>query len=87
MSKNTNKSYAVVFTYSFDDESSVYTFATEEQARKFLDDSYAEELRIEKEENGWDSEGEMLSENHYIITSHFGDYDDVTDFYFANIYN
>ena len=87
MSKNANKSYAVVFTYSFDDESSVYTFATEEQAMKFLDDSYAEELRIDTDENGWYSEGEKLSENHYTITNHFDDHDDVTDFYFANIYN
>lgn len=87
MSTNNNMPYAVVFPYSFDDETVVYTFATEEEARKFLEDSYTEELRIDTEENGWNSEGKKLSENHYIITNHFADHDDVTNFNFACIYN
>ena len=37
---------AVIFTYSFDSEVAVYLFEREEDAVKFLFDSYSEELRI-----------------------------------------
>ena len=49
------KNYAVIFEYSFDDEISVYLFETEEQAKKFLKESFEEEVRIDREENGWDT--------------------------------
>lgn len=45
------KYFAVVFTYSFDCDSSVYLFDTQEEAIKFMTESYKEELRIDKEEN------------------------------------
>lgn len=44
--------YAVVFTYSFDQDCAVYLFQTEAEAKQFLQDNYIEELRVEREENG-----------------------------------
>ena len=37
-------SYAVIFTYSFDDEVAVYLFETDEKAKNFRISSYKEEL-------------------------------------------
>ena len=44
--------YAVVFTYSFDQDCAVYLFQGEQSAKEFLKESFDEELRIEVEENG-----------------------------------
>ena len=49
------KSFAVVFTYSFDDDAAVYLFDTQDEAVDFLKQSILEEYRIDTEENGWDS--------------------------------
>ena len=51
--------YAVIFTYSFDGDVAVYLFQDELSAKKFLRDSYEEELRIDKEENGLEVYGEI----------------------------
>ena len=48
------KQFAVVFTYSFDQDCAVYLFDTEADAVRFLRDNYEEELRIEREENDQD---------------------------------
>lgn len=84
------KNYAVIFTYSFDNEVAVYLFETEEQAKKFLEDSYIEELRIDIEENGWGSEGTISDDGWYAkIENYFGDEGsepDVTEFRIGNIY-
>ena len=45
-----NSNYAVIFTYSFDSEVSVYLFKTEDEAKKFLLDSLKEEVRIDIED-------------------------------------
>lgn len=68
--------YAVIFTYSFDGDVAVYLFATEEEAKKFLRDSYQEELRIDQEENGWSSVGEISEDGWYAkIQVEFDDAD------------
>lgn len=81
------KPFAVVFTYSFDTDSAVYLFDTEEEAIDYMMKSLAEELRIDTEENGWSSEGYIQEDGMYAkITNHFQDGDDVTEFHIANIY-
>ena len=83
-------SYAVIFTYSFDDEVAVYLFETEEEAKKFLKDSFSEELRIDTEENEWNSEGTISEDGWYAkIENYFGDEGSepaVTEFRIGNIY-
>lgn len=82
--------YAVIFTYSFDDEVAVYLFETEEEAKNFLESSYKEELRIDIEENGWHSEGTISEDGWYAkIEIYFGDggsEPNVTEFRIGNIY-
>lgn len=43
--------YAVVFTYSFEQDCFVYLFHTEQAAKDFLKENFDEEVRIEVEEN------------------------------------
>lgn len=81
------KSFAVVFTYSFDSDSSVYLFDTLEEAKTFMCKSYEEELRIDTEENDWISEGHIDEDGMYAkIVNHFADRDDVTEFHVASVY-
>lgn len=87
MGKSVEMNYAVVFTYSFDDEMVVYTFCSEEEAKAFLKSNYEEELRIDREENGWDSNGEISEDGWYAkITTAFPDCDDVTEIRIGSIY-
>lgn len=79
---------AVIFTYSFDSEVAVYLFEREEDAVKFLFDSYSEELRIDLYENGWNSVGEISPDGLYAkITTSFPDGEDVTEMYVGTIYS
>ena len=82
--------YAVIFTYSFDDEVAVYLFETEEEAKIFLKSSYKEELRIDTEENEWNSKGTISDDGWYAkIENYYGDEGsepDVTEFRIGNIY-
>ena len=82
--------YAVIFTYSFDAEVSVYLFETEEEAKDFLKSYYKEELRIDTEENEWNSEGTISEDGWYAkIENYFGDEGsepDITEFRIGNIY-
>ena len=83
------KSYAVIFTYSFDCDSAVYLFDTFESATKFLESSYAEELRIDSEENGWDTTGLINDEKTYAkIENYFPELNqtDITEFQIGNVY-
>lgn len=90
MAINTDLSYAVVFTYSFDDEVAVYLFATEEEATRFLRDQYHEELRVDIEESGWNTEGENSDDWWYAkISNNFDDGDariDVTEMRIGRVY-
>lgn len=71
--------YAVIFTYSFDDECSVFLFNTFDEAMTFIKDSYQEELRIDIEENGWDSYGTINEESGIAeIFTRFADHEDTT---------
>lgn len=82
------KSYAVVFTYSFDTDAAVYLFDTIDAAKEFMLKSYKEELRIDKEENYWSSKGYIQEDGMYAkIASYFqGEDNGVTGFHIANVY-
>lgn len=81
------KQYAVCFTYSFDNDASVYLFDTYEEAIKFLKDAFENELRIDTEENEWDSVGEITEDSLYAkITTRFRDHENITEFHCANVY-
>ena len=79
--------YAVIFTYSFDDEVVVYLFATIEEAKAFLKGAYEEEVRIDTEENEWNCESYIAEDGWYAkITNYFYDRDDVTEMRIGSIY-
>ena len=79
--------YAVIFTYSFDDEVAVYLFADEESAKKMLRETYETEVRIDREENGWDVEAEIREDRWYArIENRFPDREDVTEFRIGSVY-
>ena len=81
------KSYAVVFTYSFDTDSTVYLFDTEEKAIDYMMKSLEEELRIDREENGWNSDGYVTEDKMYAeIITHYPSGDGVTEMHIANVY-
>ena len=80
--------YAVVISYSFDEDVIVYLFPTEEEAVSVLQESYEKEYRIETEEDGWDAVGEISESGLYaIITVHFADHDDVTEFRVGSVHD
>lgn len=79
--------YAVVFTYSFDDDVAVYLFEELESAKKFLIDNYKEELRVDVQENGFLTTSYITENRRYAsITNHFEDHDDVTEMHIGQIY-
>lgn len=79
--------YAVIFTYSFDDEVAVYLFDTEEEAKKFLKDNFEEEIRIDTEENGWDCNWSIEDDGRYaVIFNRFNDKVDTTTMRIGNVY-
>ena len=50
--------------------------------------SLEEELRIDKEENGWDSDSYVTEDKMYAkIITHFPSGDDVTEMRIANVYD
>lgn len=82
-----SKAFAVVFTYSFDKETPVYLFNTKDEAKKFLNESYKEELRIDSEENGWMVDGNIDEDLEYAkIVDYFPDHDDITEFRLGQVY-
>lgn len=82
------KTFAVVFTYSFDLDAAVYLFNTQEKAIKFMIEQYNEELRIDREENEWDTEAYMSEDKMYAkIINYFGGREDVTEFYVTQVCN
>ena len=87
-SASKEKSYAVVFTYSFDDDSATYLFETEEDAEKFLKDSYESELSVGIDENGWwNTYGDLMDGGRYArIVSEFADHEYVTEIHLSNVY-
>lgn len=65
--------YAVIFAYSFDNDVAVYLFDGEEKAREFLRSNYQEEIRIERDENGFAVDGVIDSDGWFAeITYHHG---------------
>lgn len=81
------KNYAVIFEYTFDDDIAVYLFETLDEAKKFLRDSFNEEVRIDKEENGWDTNA-YIDDNEMVaaIFNRFDDRTDVTYMKIGNVY-
>lgn len=79
--------YAVIFRYTFDEEVAVYLFATEDEAKKFLRESFEEEVRIDMEENGWDTNAYIDEDGRSAaIFNRFSDRTDVTYMDIGNIY-
>lgn len=84
----TTANYAVVFTYSFDDDVAVYLFKDFESAEKFLVDNYKEELRVDAQENERLTSSYITDDHRYAaITNHFEDHDDITEMYIGQIYD
>lgn len=81
------QSYAVIFTYDFDDDVAVYLFSDEEKARTFLRENFEREVEIDTEENGYDTESYIREDGWYAkIINHFDDHDDVTEYRVGIIY-
>ena len=79
--------FAVIFSYSYDDDMAVYTFETEEEAVSFLRDSYEEEIRIDVEENGYKVNAKIRQDGwRASITDCFEDHKNTTFFAIAPIY-
>ncbi len=73
--------YAVVITYSFDEEMPVYIFPDEASAKAFLKKNFEEECRIDREENEWVTTAEVCNDGWYAkIENHFSDHNDITEF-------
>lgn len=80
--------HAVIFTYSFDPEVPVYLFADFDSAADFLRTSMMKELKIDIEENEWNSVLEFSEDNDYAkITTYFFDHTDITEAYIGTIYS
>ena len=82
------KSYAVVFTYSWDNDAAVYLFDTEEEAADFLSGAYDAEVKNDVE-CGFESEYFVDCEDdlrfaRIIRHSMLGD--DITEFHLARVY-
>lgn len=79
--------YAVIFTYSYDDDVAVYLFDTFEAAQNYLISAILEERRIDVEENGWDSYFEFNEDKTYgKLTTQLSDRDDIMEVRIGNIY-
>lgn len=94
MNKNTytytNKSVALVVTYSFDSDIAVYIHPNIESAKKELKSFYEEEMRIQREENGEDPVGNVEEDGLYASISTYSavfDEEDVIEYRIANIFN
>jgi hypothetical protein len=85
MSKKNSVLYAVVSHYSFD-LPQVDLFATYEEAKEYLEKTAKEELRIDVEENGWDSRLENVNEG-YRLTTIIDGVCDTTEFEIASMVN
>lgn len=80
-------SYAVTFTYSFDEDAATYLFEDFDDAKMFLVDSMTKEYKIDKDENGWNSEIFISETECYAkITTYFRDHNDKTEAHLSNIY-
>ncbi len=80
-----NSKYALIVTYSFDEEVPVFLFDTEEEAQNALKEMATKEHLIDKD-NGWDTELKFSESGNYAqITNHFMDRTDVTKFYVGDI--
>lgn len=78
--------YAVIFRYSFDDDTAVYLFATEEEAKNFLRDNYEFEVKI-NEDIGYSFDAEISDDGWgATITEYFQDHNNITEMFIGNIY-
>ncbi len=82
------KSFAVIFNYLPDDDSAVYLFNTEQEAKKNLRSFYDAQMSI-KQDPGWVNHGSIAEDNTYArITSRlFGDVEeDVTEIRLGRVF-
>ena len=78
--------YAVVASYSFDQDATVHLFTDYNQARSFLKTSWKEEIRVDTKENRWLTDYEISEAGDYAkIINHFDDRDDVTEWKLCNV--
>lgn len=78
--------YVVVFNYSFDHDCRAYPFEDETSAKEFLFENFNNEVRIDVEENGYDTEFSIQEDGWYAqIVNHFIDRDDITEMRIAEI--
>lgn len=78
--------YALVLTYSFDRDCQILTFSTEKEACDKCKEFAEEELRIEVEENKYNSE--LIHEEGWwyaAVISHFREGDDICYYHVAQI--
>lgn len=77
----------VITRYSFDTESTVNMFYSEENAKKFLIESFNSEVEHDKE-NGYASECKIdKNQKHATIITKFEDKQDTTEFTIGKMYN
>jgi hypothetical protein len=82
----TVKSYAVVFTYSWDNDAAVYLFDTEEEAVDFLAGAYDAEVKNDVE-CGFESEYFIDSDGYYARITRYSSFgDDITEFHLGRVY-
>ena len=87
---NSTYRYAVIITYSFDDETPVALFENREEAVEFIRKTSKREYDIDVNENGWGeiTEYEIDHLGEYAkIVNHFDDNDDITEWRFGTIYD
>lgn len=78
--------YVVVFNYDFDPDCRAYPFEDEDSAKRFLRESFTEEVRVDVEENGYDIESYIQEDGWYArIINHFIERDDITEMRIAVI--
>lgn len=82
-----NSRYAVVVTFSFSPNVSVLLFNTYEAAMEFIKKDVVEEHESDIT-NGFDSEYTIYEEDgRGVITAHFDDGDDVTEWKIGTVYD
>lgn len=65
------KQCAVIIRYSFDPETSVVICENYESAQKFIKESFKNEMKIDKEENGWEIDENLTvcDDNHAVLAT------------------
>lgn len=80
-------SYAVVFTYNYDNDVAVYLFDNEKEAISYLRGYIEERFRFDVEENRYATSYNISDDGHYgVIKNHFMDRIEVTEVRVGRVY-